>query len=185
MKKIKKWKLLAEEDVSPSPWFPVYKHKVQLPDGKVVDDYYVSRLEDVAMIVAVTKEKEIAFVKQYKHGIRRVMLELPAGRVKKGDTPLKTAKRELAEETGIAVKSIVSLGEIVPVPSKEDTLVHGFLVKDVEINSKQSLDETENIQVEFYSFKKTLRYIRSGKINGTDTIAILTLAQLKHPNLFK
>ena len=40
MNKIKKWRLLKEEDVSPSRWFPLYKHTVKLSSGKIIDDYY-------------------------------------------------------------------------------------------------------------------------------------------------
>jgi len=83
MPSIKKWELISEVDVSPSKWFPLFKDTVKLPDGKIVDDYYVSKLGDVAMILAITKTKELLFVRQYKHGVQEIILELPAGRIGK------------------------------------------------------------------------------------------------------
>src|SRR3989338_5319383 len=44
MKINRKWELLKEVDISPSPWFPLYKHTVKLPNGKIIDDYYLSKL---------------------------------------------------------------------------------------------------------------------------------------------
>src|SRR3989344_5360996 len=96
MRKIKKWKLLKEEDISPSQWFPLFKHKVQLPNGKIVD-YYLSKLGDVSMIVAVTTNKEVVFVRQYKHGAGEIVIELPAGRIRKGNIPEREAIMELEE----------------------------------------------------------------------------------------
>lgn len=82
MKKVKKWKILEETDISPSPWFPLFKHKVELPNGRIVDDYYLSKMGNVVMILPINKKKEIVFVQQYKHGANDVVIELPAGRIK-------------------------------------------------------------------------------------------------------
>jgi ADP-ribose pyrophosphatase len=78
-KDIKKWLLLDEEDVSPSPWFPVKKHTVQLANGNIVDDYYFSPLGDVVMVLAITTQNEVVLVKQYKHALGEITLELPGG----------------------------------------------------------------------------------------------------------
>src|SRR3989344_1888754 len=96
---LKKWKLISEKDVSPSKWFPLFRDKVELPNGHVVDDYYLSKLGDVGMVIAVTKDKEVLFVNQYKHAAGEIIYELPAGRLD-NNTPLEGAKNELEEETG-------------------------------------------------------------------------------------
>src|SRR4030067_3853160 len=98
MRKIRKWKIIKERDISPSPWFPLFKHKVRLPNGKIINDYYLSKLGDVVMIVPFTKNNEIIFARQYKHGAGEVIIELPAGRIKDGNKPEKEARIELEEE---------------------------------------------------------------------------------------
>ena len=185
MRKIKKWKILQEEDISPSPWFPLFKHKVKLPNGRVVDDYYLSKVGDVAMIVPITKKGEIVFVKQYKHGAREVIMELPAGRVKAGHNSEDVAKSELEEETGYHVEEIIHLGTVFGEPSKDTFKVYGYLAIGLETRHAQKFDENEDIEVVSVSTKKVDQMIKSGQIRASDTIAFIKLAQLKVPDLFK
>ncbi|MBN2016317.1 NUDIX hydrolase [Candidatus Dojkabacteria bacterium] len=185
MKKLKKWKILSEEDISPSPWFPLFKQKVKLPNGKVYDDFYISRLGDVAMVLPVTGNREIIFVEQYKPGVDEIIFELPAGRIKKESSIEDLAILELEEETGIKTADLISLGCICPAPTKDSTRVYGFLARDVEFNSKQKLDETEEIQVRTFPLKEVYEMIKNGKIYASDTIALLSIASIKYPEIFK
>lgn len=185
MRKINKWKLLKEEDISPSPWFPLFKHKVMLPSGQIVKDYYISKLGDVVMIVPFTKENKIVFVRQYKHGAGDVILELPAGRIKKGNSPSKEAHLELEEETGYVTHKLVSLGNVFFEPSKDTLKVYGFIAENVQPESKQNLELTEDIEVVLIPANKVDEKIKNGEIKASDTIAYIKLAQLKAPELFK
>lgn len=185
MKKLKKWILLQEEDVSPSRWFPLFRHKVRLPNGKIIDDYYISKLGDVAMIVAVTAKKEIVFVRQYKHGTGEIIIELPAGRIRKGNAPEKEAFLELEEETGYVADKFESLGNIFFEPSKDTLKVYGFLARDVRLLRKQNLEETEEIEVLLIPAKEVDKKIEIGEIKSSDTLAFIKLAQLKAPDIFK
>lgn len=81
-----KWKVLQSTDISPSKWFPITKEIVELPNGQQME-YYTSHLRNVAMLVVITKNHELVFVKQYKHGIGEVCIEFPAGRVEEGISP--------------------------------------------------------------------------------------------------
>ncbi|MBT3983396.1 MAG: NUDIX hydrolase [Bacteriovoracaceae bacterium] len=182
---IKKWKVLEREDISPSKWFPLEKQKVQLPSGTLLDDYYIGRLGNVAMIIPVTSEGEIVFVKQYKNGVGEIALELPAGYIEKDQTPLEAAQAELAQETGIESPGIEYIGELWTSPTKIDTKVFGFIVKDAVITCGQNLDVTEEIEIKRISIKKELdQYILSGEINCSDTLALLHLAKIKYPQIF-
>ncbi len=183
MSNIKKWELISEVDVSPSKWFPLFKDTVKLPDGKIVDDYYVSKLGDVAMILAITKDKKLLFVRQYKHGVREIILELPAGRVGK-KTPDQAAIDELEEETGALVEKMENLGEVFIAPSKESARTHIYIALDVEINSSQKLDETENIEVVLIPLDQVESKIKNGEIKASDTLSSLYLAKLRYPDLF-
>lgn len=184
MRKIKKWEILEERDVSPSKWFPLFVHKVQLPDGKIVDDYYVSKLGDVAMIVAITPNKELVLARQYKHGVQEVILELPAGRVRE-KTPEESAKEELREETGIVADELTPIGQVFVAPSKDSTVTHGFLLKNARVQREQKLDETEDIELVFIPVQELDQKIKSGEIRASDTIALIALARLNSPELFE
>ncbi|HEX8514657.1 MAG TPA: NUDIX hydrolase [Bacteroidia bacterium] len=177
---IKKWELLKEEDLSPSRWYPLFRHEVRLPNGHVMDDYYISKLGDVAMIIPVTKRGDLILVRQYKHGIREITLEFPAGIIEPGQTPLDAAYAELEQETGVQAKNIVLLGELRSLPSKNFSRLFGFIAFNAMITTDQQLDVSEEIEVVTLSLRDTEEKIMSGEINCSDTVALYTLYKLKY-----
>lgn len=180
-----RWKIRDHIDVSPSPWFPVVKDVVELPNGQVTE-YFVSKLADVAMVLPVTKQKEIIFVRQYKHGVGEVCLELPAGRIKKDQAPRTAAVAELAEETGIVIdeSTLVEIAELWTEPSKSAVRVHGFLALEVEISQLQDLEETEYIEVVAVPIAQLDSRILGGEVHASDSLALLTMAQVRFPEIF-
>lgn len=181
-----KWKVLKSEDVSPSKWFPIIRDEVELPNGKVID-YYRSQLAPVAMVVAITEENELIFVRQYKHGIGEVCIEFPAGRIEHGHTPEEAAIAELLEETGIVVnkQDLVKLIELWTEPSKSSVRVTGFFVKGVAITEDQQLEESENIEVLKVPIAQIDAFIEKNEIHASDTLALLLLARMKFPTEFE
>lgn len=179
MSELKKWKILSEENISPSKWFPLYKHTVQLSSGKIMDDYYIAALGDVAMIVPVTPEGKLIFVRQYKHGAREITLEFPAGVLEPNQTALEAAYAELEQETGITANNMTLLGKLNTLPSKNFSTLYGFVAKDVEITKEQDLDESEEIEIVSLSKEDVAEKILSGEINCSDTIALFALYQLQ------
>lgn len=179
MSKIKKWQILSEHDVSPSKWFRLLRHCVKLPSGKVYDDFFVSDLGDVAMVLTVTSNNKLVFVRQYKHGAREITLELPAGRIEEGQSPVQAARLELEQETGIVSDDLTPIGELRPVPSKDKMKLYGFLAREIRCTRRQIPDETEELEVEAISLMEVDEKIKTGEINCSDTIALIALARLK------
>lgn len=184
---IQKWTVLKEEDVSPSKWMPVLRHTVQLPGDKVVDDYYITRLGNVAVVLAITVDNNAVLIRQYKHGTGEVLLELPGGMQHKHPTMEQCAAAELKEETGIMVlpEQLIPLGKIAGNPAKTDQITYGFLVKDVSFNSSRQLDHTEDIELALMSPKELIGLIASGEIWVSDTVALVLKARLLYPDLFE
>lgn len=184
---MEKWKIKKVEDVSPSPWFPIERHHIELSSGQIVDDYYLTTLEDVAMVVPFTSKGELVLVEQYKHGQRDFMIELPAGFLQKGKSPEESAVSELEEETGIKVEvdQLISLGKISHIPTKSTQVVHGYLAKDLSFNSFQKLDELEEISVLLRKPHAVLEMIKSGELWVSDSVSFILKAALLFPELFK
>lgn len=180
---LKKWKIVKSVDISPSKWYPLQKHTVELPDGRIVEDYFVSHMDDVVMVVPILATGEIVLVKQYKHGIQDIMIELPAGYIQKGKTPTQSAIAELHEETGIKIAEsrLMSLGKIASSPGKSLQVVHMYLAVDLNFNSAQMLDPNESIEVLPVSYSALQEMITSGVIWTSGTLAAIQLAQLKYP----
>lgn len=95
------WKTLRREPVfDGSPWLSVYAETVELPDGRRVAPYYAIEQPDFVVAAAMNTAGMFLVQWNYKHGPRRVTLELPAGVINTGESPLEAAQRELLEETG-------------------------------------------------------------------------------------
>ncbi len=184
---LKKWKVINQQDVSPNKWLPVIRHTVELGNKKRIDDFFTSPFGNVAMILPVTKAGEIVLVRQYKHGVGEILLELPAGFQQKGKTIEQTALAELEEETGIKAtrRNLVPLGKFCNNPTKTKHVTYGFLVKNVEFNSKPTPDITEEIELVTMPAKKTLKLVEKGDIWVADSVAMILKANLLFPELFR
>ena len=126
------WKTLRTEMVLDLRWYKVRREEVQLPDGRILDDYYVSVRPEVALVFPVTPAGEVIMVRQYKHGAREILLELPGGVCDPGEPPEASARRELLEETGYAAGRLTHLATLHDDPTKNTNRFHLFLAEGVE-----------------------------------------------------
>jgi 8-oxo-dGTP pyrophosphatase MutT (NUDIX family) len=109
---MKPWKLLDTEYLVDAPWLKVAKEKCELPNGKIIDDFYTLWQPDWVLILARTTEGKWVMTEQYRHGTGKITLEFPAGIIDKGETPEQAALRELQEECGYGIeKQCVTLSE--------------------------------------------------------------------------
>ncbi len=184
---MEKWKILKELDVSPSKWFPVLQQTVELPNGKIIDDYFLSPMGDAVMVFPLTSKNELVLVKQYRHAIGEIAIELPAGFQQKGKTLEESALAELEEEVGIktTAENLIFLGKTANNPTKINTCIYCYLAKNLEFNSNQNFDETEDIEILKVSPQKALDMVKSGEIWVSDSVVNITMAFLKYPEIFK
>ena len=96
-----KWTILESEYLVRRPWLTARRDRVELPDGRIHDEYYVLEYPTWVNVIAITAEGEYVMVKQYRHGLGIVATELCAGVVEHGEDTLAGAQRELLEETGV------------------------------------------------------------------------------------
>ena len=101
---MKPWKLLDTEYLVDAPWLKVAKEKCELPNGKVIDDFYTLWQPDWVLILARTAQSKWVMTEQYRHGSEKIALEFPAGIMDKGETPEQAALRELQEECGYGLR---------------------------------------------------------------------------------
>ena len=176
---------MEEEDISPSHWFPLTRQKVQLTNSNIYD-YYFSRLGDVVQILAITQQNEVVLVRQYKHGLGQITLEIPGGLQQEGKSIIQSALNELEEETGIKaiVDQLISLGKIAINPTKLKQVTYGFIMFDAEFNSVQQLEETEDIQIVLKPAPEVLQLALSGDIWVTDSLNWILKAAMLYPEVF-
>jgi 8-oxo-dGTP pyrophosphatase MutT (NUDIX family) len=160
------WQVTASSYVLESPYLRVRSDRVRLPNGTIIEDYYVRESRGYVIVFALTREQNAVLVRQYKHGAGKVLLELVAGAIDEGEEPLQTAIRELAEETGYACASMEYVRSFVTDPAGADTVAHLFFARDAFESGAQQLDDTEDIAVELVPFERLRAMIRSGEIES-------------------
>jgi 8-oxo-dGTP pyrophosphatase MutT (NUDIX family) len=101
-------------------------------------DFFVLESQSWVNVITLTLEKEVVMVRQYRHGIRDVTLEIPGGLVEDHDSPEEAARRELLEETGYREGSLILLGFVHPNPAILNNICYTFLAKDVCAMGMQS-----------------------------------------------
>lgn len=160
-----KWKILSSEYLFNDLWFKVRKDKCETPDGKIIDPYYVYEFPTWVTALALTDEGTVVMVKQYRHAIEEICLEIPGGCVDDTDRNLEEAiARELLEETGYSFQHFQYLGKISPNSSTNSNWMHMYLATGGRKTHSQKLDHNENIDVELYTIDELRALLNENKI---------------------
>ncbi len=165
------WRIIASDYVIDTRYLRLRKDTIELPDGTIIQDYYVRDSRGFIIVFALTEDRRVVLVRQYKHGIARELLELPAGAIDPGEEPLETAIRELAEETGYVAESMELVRSFVTEPTNSNSIAHLFLARNAQKTAQQSLDPTESIAVELVTLEKLRELVRDGAIDSMPHVA--------------
>ncbi|WP_343703661.1 NUDIX hydrolase [Chitinophaga sp.] len=142
------WKLVNSEYLYKEPWLTLRRDICETPAGVLVNPYYVLEYPDWVCVMAVTENREVILIRQYRHAYGKVLLEIPGGVMDATDTsPEAAARRELLEETGFAFSHFYDLGVVSHNPSTSTNLTHMFLATGGKRVQEQALDENEEIEV--------------------------------------
>ncbi|MGV3541170.1 MAG: NUDIX hydrolase [Rufibacter sp.] len=176
------WRLLRSNIAFKHKWYTLRRDEVELSNGQVVDDFFVSERPDGAYVFPVTENQEVLFVRQYKHGAGKVFLELPAGSFfPDKEVAQEAATRELLEETGaVLTQPLIPLAVLHDNPAKDTNRLHLFLAQNVRVEHPQKLDITEEIEVVRVPLPQVLPKVVSGEIcvSGSVALCFLALRQL-------
>ena len=165
-------KTLSTEQIYNGHIINVRVEKVELPDGRISSRELVGHLGGVG-IIAVDENHQVFMVSQYRIAARSMMLEIPAGKLEKGEDPLECGKRELIEETGYKAKDFVHLGEYYATPGYCEEKLNIYLAQGLEFVG-QHLDDGEFLKVKKYSLDDLYSMVMENKIYDAKTaIAIL------------
>jgi len=154
--------------------FELVRESVTLENGTTTDVEFIEH-PGAAAIVPFLSDNRVLMLKQYRHALKKVIWEIPAGTLESREEVIGCAKRELVEETGYSAGQWHRLGEITPVPGYSDERIHIFLARQLQ-PAAQNLDADEVIQVQEVEFHKTFEMIKRGKIQDAKSISGLYMA---------
>lgn len=152
-----------------------------LPNGKEAPREFVEHNGGVT-VAALTDDAKLIFVRQFRYPYMEEVLELPAGKLEKGEDPLEAGKRELREEAGVTAEQYINLGEFYPSPGYTNEVIYLYGARDLT-QVEQELDEDEFLNVEYISLDKAVDMVLSNEIkDGKTQAAVLKLAALIERN---
>ena len=172
--KEREWKVLSSEYVYRDTWLTARKDCVQLPTGAVIPKYYVLEYPDWVTTIAITREGEFIFVRQYRYGIRETRYELCAGVCDPTDaSPMDAAKRELWEETGYGGGEWRQVMKISANASAMTNFTHCFVATGVERLSEPHQEATEDLSVHLLSLEEVRELLHGDEIKQATQVAPL------------
>lgn len=171
------WKVRSSTYLLQTPYMNLRRDACDLPGGGHIPDYHVVEENDYGMVVALTDANELVMVRQYKHGIGKVMLEIPAGFFDEADAdPAAGCLREFREETGYAVRWYELLGSHVRHPTRNTNRGYLLVATGAHPATGQALDPAEDIEVVLLPLPAVFERVRSGEIDAVGTIASVFVA---------
>ena len=159
------WKTLASKIGFEDRWLKYRVDTCEMPDGTIIDPYYVLEYPDWAAALALTEDRQVILVKIYRHGLGKTVLEIPGGALdENGESPESAIRRELLEETGYAFEKIIKTAVVSPNPSNHSNLFHAFLAVGGKKIQEQELDEEEEIEVVLVSLPEFEQMLKNNEL---------------------
>lgn len=171
------WQVKSSTHLHHDRWLKVRADACVTAEGVEIAPYYVLEYPDWVEVVALDAEDNIYLVRQYRHALNVVSLEVPGGAIDASDAnPIEAAARELREETGLIASDWEYVGALAPNPATHSNLSHIVLARNVEMSAKPADDPTERIRLIRMPIRQAIKLALEGKMIQTIHVAGLTLA---------
>ncbi len=169
-------KTLASEVEYEGSILRVRRDTVELQNGDTAFREVVDHTGGVG-ILGVTPDGRVPMVRQFRYPFMAETLEVPAGKLERGEEPLQCAVRELSEETGYTAGRFVSLGSLLPSPGYCAETLYLYLALDLT-PGRAHLDEDEFLNVEYYTLPELHDMVMSGALTDAKTVLAILKAEI-------
>ena len=171
-------KTIKENEIYNGKIIRVHVDDLELPNGKPAKRETVEHPGGVC-VAALSENYTLTFVRQFRYPYHKVLLELPAGKLEKGENPLEAGMRELEEECGVVAENVISLGCVYPTVAYCSEIIYLYLATGLS-KTAQHFDEDEFLETEEISLDKAVQMVMANEITDSKTVAlVLKIARLK------
>lgn len=146
----------------------VKSDRVRLPDGNEATREYIEH-PGAALIIPILPDGRLLMERQFRYAVGRVLIEFPAGKLDPGEDMLKTAQRELLEETGYRAEQWEWIAEVHPIVSYTTERIEVFLATGLTLE-RQKLDPGEFLELIAVDFADVFARMKAGEVSDLKTI---------------
>ena len=166
-KKIKPaiWRTVSRREALKTPIFTITAVRREHPEREGSAEFFTISPPDWVNVIALTTERRVVLVRQYRHGTSALTLEIPGGSVDPDETPEEAGARELREETGYKAERWVRLGRIEVNPAFMSNGCTTLLALEARLTGETAFDEHEELSVELFTVEEFFDAIDSGLID--------------------
>jgi ADP-ribose pyrophosphatase len=165
------WKRIKSEEIADCRVFKVREDFCQRASDQKESTFFVIECPNWVNVIALTKEKEVVLIEQYRQGTEEITLEIPGGMVDGGENYVDAANRELVEETGYSSNNVVYLGKSRPNPAIQNNWMFHYLALDCEKTEDTAFDEHESLVTKLVPLAEIENLIKSGEITHSLVLA--------------
>ena len=163
---------LASETLYRGSFIDICRDRVRLPNGHEAERVVV-RHPGAACVLAVTADKRVVLVRQWRHPTAQALLEVPAGKLDAGEDPAVCALRELAEETPYRAERVEKLAEFYTAPGFCDEKMHLYRAVNISADSTLQADEDECVETVLLDRAAVRQALAGGDIRDAKTLIAL------------
>lgn len=169
--RVETWRRVESKTIADCRVFKVREDSCERASDGAKASFFVTENPDWVNVIALTKEKEVVLIEQFRHGTEEIILEIPGGMVDDGEDAKDTARRELLEETGYSSNEFVYLGKSRPNPAISNNWIYHYLAIDCEKTDEIAFDEHESVVTKLVPLAEIENLVKNGEI--THSLAIV------------
>ena len=181
MDSLKPWQKVGSKPLADFKIFRIRSDRMVSPRTRQEHDFFVIESVNWVNVIAVTFERQLVMIEQYRHGSGTVELEIPGGMMDARDaSPEQAGERELREETGYAGKNPRIIGQVFPNPAIMSNICYTLMVEQCRCLHPVEFDHGEDLITRLVPVSDIPSLVASGKIRHS-----LVIAALYHFELLK
>ena len=166
-----KWAIVSKQFLHDDRIWNVYRYHGCHPDGGEHDFFVINNRKDWIQCLAITDNRELVLVSQYRAGNDDITLELPGGGIEEGESAEQSAFRELREETGFFGENSMLLSSCFANPAIQTTRVYFYLIRNCRKLYNTQFDVAEDLRTHLLPLDKLDEVIDQGTFQSGITLA--------------